>query len=247
MTRVFFTFSCRADSSRHQDVCSLADGPAVGSVEIHVMVSVRKNTGQADTWWCNSRVSYQFPLDIKHLIKFYIFALTNTNISILTTLVITCTSETLIILSAQAKTLHKSTPFLLLKYARFADFAVKFMKCFEVVWTFSSYGIKNTRHNKYAIHINKKKVHSEPEFQDTKINWTYKIFGNLFSVNIPGAPQTVFIAFSWEDKSSSSSLWAVGKICRTEKWLPVQKSHLKTDFIIDWEFCFILIPHENHM
>lgn len=71
-------------------------------------------------------------MDIKHLIKFYIFALTNTNISILTTLVITCTSETLIILSAQAKTLHKSTPFLLLKYARFADFKVKFMKCFEV-------------------------------------------------------------------------------------------------------------------
>ena len=31
LTRVFLMFSCSVASSRHHDVCSLADGPAVGS------------------------------------------------------------------------------------------------------------------------------------------------------------------------------------------------------------------------
>lgn len=31
LTRVFLMFSCSVASSKHQDVCSLADGPAVGS------------------------------------------------------------------------------------------------------------------------------------------------------------------------------------------------------------------------
>ena len=31
LTRVFLILACRADSSKDHDVCSLAEGPAVGS------------------------------------------------------------------------------------------------------------------------------------------------------------------------------------------------------------------------
>lgn len=36
LTKVFLTFSCKADSSKHQEVCSLAEGPAVGSVKNYI-------------------------------------------------------------------------------------------------------------------------------------------------------------------------------------------------------------------
>lgn len=37
------------------------------------------------------------------------------------------------------------------------------------------------------------------------------------SQGIPGAPHTVLMAVDWEDRSSSRSLWAVGKIWRRKK------------------------------
>ena len=37
LLNVFFIFSCKAFSSRHQVVGSAADGPAVGSAYIHIL------------------------------------------------------------------------------------------------------------------------------------------------------------------------------------------------------------------
>lgn len=47
------------------------------------------------------------------------------------------------------------------------------------------------------------------------------------SAAVPGAPHTVLMAVDWEDSSSSSSRWAVGRIWRHRTWwvpnLPCQQ------------------------
>lgn len=45
LTRVFLIFSCRVASSKHQDVCSFADGPAVGSGQMVLCGGEQENKG----------------------------------------------------------------------------------------------------------------------------------------------------------------------------------------------------------
>lgn len=58
---------------------------------------------------------------------------------------------------------------------------------------------------------------------------------------VPGAPHTVFMAVDWEDSSSSSSRWAVGRIWRHKTgWIPNLLCHIKyTPFVSQRYTCIL--------
>ena len=54
LTRVFLMFSCNVFSSKHHDVCSLADGPAVGSFKTNKIIhdNIIEHLGQDNKCLC---------------------------------------------------------------------------------------------------------------------------------------------------------------------------------------------------